>query len=141
MASTKTMLNTSFKEDLSTAFYNNLLTFYCKFDLSKYNVRKIPMTDAKQHLIEASRQPIDIWICKHYNELCEGMLKQDARMCKPTELKERTFNVQLNDRCETKRISVDGRRSWIYVLKDDMKLIYKQENEDEEDNVGFDSFL
>ena len=49
--------------------------------------------------------------------------------------------MQLSDRCETKRINVDGRRPWIYVLKDDMKLIYKQENEDEEDNVGFDSFL
>ena len=59
-----------------------------KLDLSNFNVRAIPKTEAKQDLIDASRSPIDKWICKHYNELIEGMPCTDALLTKPTDMRD-----------------------------------------------------
>ena len=63
----------------TTEFYENLLTYFIKYDLSEFNVRKIPMTEAKQDLIEASQSPLDVWICQHYDELCKGI--EEFELC------------------------------------------------------------
>lgn len=109
-------------------FYDNLLTFFVKYDISTFNVRELPMTEAKEDLIEASRNPLDIWICEHYNQLCTGMLCTDALTCKPSEMKERTFQLQIKDKCDRKQKQIDCVRKWCYVLKDECKTIYKQTN-------------
>ena len=118
-------------------FYENLLTYFIKYDLSEFNVRKIPMTEAKQDLIEASQSPLDVWICQHYDELCKGIVCSDALISRPPEMKERSFQLQIKDRCERKRLTVDGKRIWHYILKDECKAIYHQtvyDNDDEEIN-------
>ena len=115
-------LCSSFDED----FYNTLLTFFMERDLSNFQVREIPMTDAKQDLIDASKSPLDIWICEYYNALVDGMNCDEALRCKPAEMKKRTFQLQLKDKCERKQRRIDGQRVWFYILKQECKDIYHQ---------------
>ena len=96
------------------------------------------MTEAKQHLMKMSQRPIDKWICKHYNELCKGMTVWDARMCKPTNLKLDAFNQAVEERCVKTRKIIDGVKKTVFILKDEVRSIYKQESESEDD---IDSFL
>lgn len=117
----------------TTEFYDNLLTYFMKYDLSTFNVRLIPTTEAKEDLIEVSCSPIDEWICKHYDELCIGIQCSDALMSKPSELKDKTFQMQIKDKCDKKRITRDGKREWFYVLKDECKTVYKQTIENNDD--------
>lgn len=119
----KQLVNSFTKE-----FYDNLLTYFMKYDLSSFNVRNIPMTEAKEDLIEASRNPLDVWICEHYDELCAGMLCVDALMTKPVEMKERAFQLQIKDKCDRRQKQADCVRKWFYVLKEECKSIYKQAN-------------
>ena len=120
--------------NLNEEFYNNLLTYFLKRDISEFNPRIIPMTEAKQDLIEASRNPVDVWICDNYNNLCEGWLCSEALSNKPYDIKERSFTLQIKDKCIRKQIQSNNKRSWYYFLKDEYKTIYHQTiREDEED--------
>lgn len=120
------------------SFYDNLLTFFVNRDITYFNIRNIPMTESKQDLIEASRTPIDQFICDNYNKLVEGMACNDALLNKPAEMKERAFQLQLKDKCERKRKRVDGKLVWYYVLKEECKTIYHQTifiNDDDNDEI------
>ena len=121
------------------SFYNNLLTFFIKRDISSFQIRSIPMTEAKQDLIEASKTPLDIWICEHYNDLCEGIICEDALRSKPEDMKQRAFQLQLKDKCERKRKRIDGQLHWIYILKEECKNIYSQTVDD--NIVEFDEMM
>ena len=112
-------------------FYENLTTFFMNRDISSFNPRKIIMTEAKQDLIEASRSPLDIWICDHYNDLCKGILCSDALISKPPEMKDRTFQLQLKDKCIRKQVREGNQRPWYYFIKEECKLIYSQTVYDE----------
>ena len=107
-------------------FYENLMTYFMKHDIKEFNPRIIPMTEAKQDLIEASRTPLDNWICEHYDELILGIPCSDALTSKPTEMKDKNFQLQIKDKCNRKRITIHGKRVWCYILKDECKQIYKQ---------------
>ena len=120
--------------NLNEEFYNNLLTYFIKRDINNFNPRIIPMTEAKQDLIEASRNPVDIWICNNYNNLCEGMLCADAILLKPYDIKERTFTLYLKDKCIRKQLRRDGKKPYYYFLRDECKEIYQQTINDEENN-------
>ena len=52
-------------------------------------------------------------------------------------MKERSFQLQLKDRCEHKRLREKKKRDYYYILKDECKAIYHQtvyDNDDEEIN-------
>ena len=114
-------------------FYSHLLTFFINRDISNFNPRIIPMTEAKQDLIEASRNPVEQFICDYYNKLCKGWSCQKAIFHKPYDIKERSFTLQLKDKCHRKR-QTSGDRKWYYILKDEYKSIYHQTINDNEDN-------
>ena len=97
-----------------------------KHNIKEFNPRIIPMTEAKQDLIEASRTPLDNWICEHYDELILGIPCSDALTSKPTEMKDKNFQLQIKDKCNRKRITIHGKRVWCYILKDECKQIFKQ---------------
>jgi hypothetical protein len=103
-------------------FYSNLLTFFMIMDLSDFDTRKIPVTEAKQDLIEASRPVIDSWIMEHYDELILGLNCSEALRMKPNELKDKSFQLQLKDKCE--RVRKQG--EWRYVLKNEAKKLFHQ---------------
>ena len=116
-------------------FYANLLTFFMKYDLSTFNVRDIPMTDAKQDLIEASRSPVDQFICDHYDSLVKGMQCSLALGMIPKEMTKRNFELQIKQRCERKKVTIDGARPWCYVLKNECKELYQQTKFDEDEEL------
>ena len=101
-----------------------------KRDISKFNPRVIPITEAKKDLIEASRSPIDVWICDNYNDLIKGILCDDALMIRPPDMKERTFQLQLKDKCDYKKIQKNGVRKGYYILKQECRGIYSQTEDD-----------
>ena len=123
---------TNMYNSFTPEFYSHLLTYFINRDITEFNPRIIPLTEAKQDLIEASRSPVELFICDHYNELCKGMLCSEALLNKPCEIKERSFQLQLKDKCDKKR-ETKGDRKWYYILKDEYKSIYHQtEREDDE---------
>ena len=104
------------------------------YDLSTFNVREIPMTEAKQNIINASKSPIDQFICDHYNELVIGMVCSDALTCKPSEMKDKNFQLSIKDKCDRKKKGPKGSQKWCYILKEECKSLYRQtENIDEDD--------
>ena len=69
-----TKLNKSFTKE----FYDNLLTFFSKVDTKGFNPRIMPMSEAKQDIIEASCSDFDEWVNNNYQALIEGMPCSDA---------------------------------------------------------------
>jgi hypothetical protein len=123
--------NNLFKS-FTNEFYVQLFNYYMKIYLSDFDPKNIPMTEAKLDLIEASRPVIEVWICEHYDELVNGMNCAEALKLKPDELKPKEFQLQLKTKCNRKRITnQDSQRVWYYVLKDEMRYLYKKiETED-----------
>ena len=70
--------------------------------------------------------PIDLWICQHYNELCDGISCSLAANMKPNDVKTRVFQLQLKDKCERIRVQIKHERYYAYRLKDEYKTLYKQ---------------
>ena len=105
-----------------------------KRDVSTFNPRKIPMTEAKQDLIEASRSPLEVWICDHYDALVKGISCADALVSKPSDLKDKAFQLQIKGVCDRKQRRVEGKREWFYIMKEEAKPLYHQTvySEDEE---------
>lgn len=114
-------------------FYENLITYFMKQELAEFNPRNIPMTEAKQDLIEASRTPLDLWICERYDDLIKGIPCSDALISKPREMRDKSFQLQIKDKCNRQRLTIDSRRVWCYVLKDEYKQIYSQITIDEDE--------
>lgn len=109
-----------------------IMTYFNNKDISTFNIRDILMTEAKQDLIDASRSPIDQLICDNYNKLVKGIPCSDALNIKPSDMKDKTFQLQIKDKRDRKRITVNKERVWHYILKDDYKNLYKQTEEDDE---------
>ena len=102
-----------------------------KQELSDFNPRNIPMTEAKQDLIEASRTPLDFWICEHYDDLIKGIPCSEALFSKPREMRDKNFQLQIKDKCNRPRLTIDSKRVWCYVLKDEYKQMYSQITNDD----------
>ena len=58
------------------SFYQHLLTFFLKHDISKYNHRKLPITQARENMIEANKSPIETFVEENYDTL-DKVTKQD----------------------------------------------------------------
>lgn len=116
-------------------FYDNLMTFFVKRDISEFNPRDIPMTEAKEDLIEASRSPMDQWINDHYDELVNGLSCEAAMISKPEMLKDKNFQLQIKGVCNKVRIQKNGVRKWYYRIKDECKALYHQTINDDEVEV------
>ena len=124
------------KDSKNPKFYNNLLTFFMKINLKDFNVRNIPMTKAKEIIIDACRNPTEKLIEKHYEEFKNGIRCDDVLYMKPDELKERTFTLQLNKFCEKKQKRYNGVRKYYYILKEEHLNEFKPEEiEDEEEEI------
>ena len=71
--SEKYMQDTDYFEKLTSGFtkkfYRNLLTYFMTLDISKFNHRKIPMTEAKQTMIDSSKSPVESYVEEFYDTL------------------------------------------------------------------------
>jgi hypothetical protein len=72
--SNKRMQNTKYFRELCSSFteefYNQLFTYYMqKVELKGFEYREIPMTEAKQDIIDASKPPVELFIEANYNKI------------------------------------------------------------------------
>ena len=88
-------------------------------------------------MIEASRSPLDVWICDKYNDLIKGILCDEALMARPPDMKARTFQLQIKDKCDRKQVQKDGVRRWYYILKTECRSVYSQTEDDPIDDDAF----
>ena len=121
-----TKLHKSFTKE----FYDNLLTYFFYYNINDFNPRNIPMSEAKQDIIEASCSEFDEWINNHYLALIEGMLCSEALACKPSGMKDKIFQLQIKDKCYRKQKRMPVRREWYYVLKEECYDLYHQTTND-----------
>jgi hypothetical protein len=116
-------------KSFTNEFYSELLTFYANRDISSFNPRNIPMTEAKQDIVDASKSEIDIWIQAHYDEIVTGMQCEKALCMRPDSINPKNFQLQLKSKCDRKQIRVGARtankRMWVYTLKQEYVDIYR----------------
>ena len=94
-------------------FYPNLLTYFATKDIQNFLPSKIPMTPAKQDIIR-------------YEDLKEGMPCADARRLRPCDIRENSFNLMINEKCDHTRRSENGKQIYIYRLKQECLPLYEQ---------------
>ncbi|KAA6404433.1 MAG: hypothetical protein EZS28_000054 [Streblomastix strix] len=77
-----TTLCNSFDED----FYNNLFIFFMTRNISYFNPRNIPMTQAKKDIIRASRSKVDDIIIDHFKQFKDGVIISQVELWKPHDI-------------------------------------------------------
>ena len=107
-------------------FYPNLLTFFAKKDISSFVPARIPMTDAKMDIINASLSDMEQWIIRHYVQLKDGMLCSEARATKPYGIRENSFHLLINEKCEHTRKTIDKKQVYVYKLKEECIPLYER---------------
>ena len=63
------------------------------------------------------------------------MICSEALVSTPSDMKDKTFQLQIKGVCHHKKIQRDKVRKWCYILKDEAKPLYHQTvySEEEED--------
>jgi len=117
-------------------FYDNLTTYFAKRDITKFDPRNIPTTEAKEDMIEVSKNPVELWICDKYDKLIsdEGIAVQDRKCPEGMSVKE--FNLKIKPYCIYEKKQVKGYRYWGYWLKDECKTMFRQ-TQKEDTNIEY----
>ena len=130
-------------DSFTPEFYENLFTFFMKLDIRKYNLRKIPGTQAKEVIKEASMPSYELFAREHYEEIknitgpdlfnlyCGFVDKNKFKSCS-----NRTFisNIkQFTGEAKPKRI--DGKVCKVYNLLPEFYESFKKYNDDLEKQI------
>ncbi|KAA6380709.1 MAG: hypothetical protein EZS28_023765 [Streblomastix strix] len=126
-----TTLCNSFDDD----FYNNLFTFFMTRDISQFNPRNIPMTQAKKDIIKASISPVDDVIISHFKSFRDGVTCNIVEGWKPQDMKLKNYQLAIKNICARTQKQTDGVRKFIYKLKDEMISIYESMLDEEADEI------
>ena len=125
-------------DSFTPEFYENLFTFFMMLDVKNYNLRKIPNTDAKEVIKEASMSSYHLFAREHYEEIanitgpdlfnlyCAFVDKNKFKSCS-----NRTFisNIkQFTGEAKPKRI--DGKVCKVYNLLPEFYESFKKYNDD-----------
>lgn len=111
-------------------FYGALTRRLLARNISDFNTRNIPMTDAKLSIMDASMSLVDRWIAEHFDEISgrdggKGMLCSRAIEQMPMGISERNFKLAINDRCTRTRLRTpSGDRAFYYKLKREMVHLF-----------------
>lgn len=142
-------LNTSFTPE----FYENLFTFFMTMNIKDYNLRRIPNSEAKETIKEASMSSYEIFARDNYelinnisgpdlfNHYCDFVNKNHYQQCSS-----RTFIsniIEFTGTAKAKRI--DGKVTKVYNLLPDVYARFKKYHDDlvssvVEDTVNPDAF-
>jgi hypothetical protein len=114
----------TFDED----FYDNLLTYYMKRDISKYKPFIIPDTDIKNDIISASKDSVQAFVEEHaemlvVGNICARVYERYVEFCQANGFmvkKSTTFGGEIGAYCEHKQKRVNGERNRYYVLKPEL---------------------
>ena len=107
-------------------FYDNLLTFFLHTDITGFNPREFPHTEARRSIISLGFSAVEEWVCQHYNDLIAGMLVTYAIDTRPAQMKAQAFKIALEGICDRQFRTVGTRRLSYYVMKQEYRNIYYQ---------------
>ncbi|KAA6362884.1 MAG: hypothetical protein EZS28_041589 [Streblomastix strix] len=124
-----TNLCNSFDKDI----YNNLFTFFMTRDISQFNPRAIPMTQAKKDIIKASISPVNDVIISHFKSFRDGIACNIVEGWKPKEMKLTNYQLVIKIICERIQKQTDGVRKRMQQLKQEMISIYENMLDEEAD--------
>jgi len=136
-------------EDLANKFtpefYENLFTFFMTLDISKDNLRRIPATEAREVIREASMTSYEIFVRDNYDKIVDlpsdkffGMYCKFVEDNKYQQCSSRTFiaNVsKFTGPSKAKRIGPDKKVTKVYNLLPDVYMKFKQYHDDLEAEI------
>ena len=124
-------------------FYENLFTFFMMLDVSNYNLRKIPTTESKETIKEASMTSYELFVRSHYEEIKDitgpdlfNLYNEFIEKNKFRECSSRTFisNMkQFTGKSKSKRI--DGKVYAVYSLLPEVYEKMKKYNDELEAKI------
>lgn len=113
-------------------FLQILFSYYMSLDVSEFEPRDIPMTEARRTMIEICRPPIEEWIMTHYDELVAGKPVKECNDCAKFELgmKSTSFRTSISTYCNVKQLASHN-KARCYVLKKEYIEKLKPDDGDE----------
>lgn len=130
-------------DSFTPEFYENLFTFFMTLDISKSNLRKIPNTEAKERIKEASMSSYELFAREFYEEInnltgpemfnlyCEFIEKNKFKECSS-----RTFISNIKRFTgEAKPKRIDGKVQKVYNLLPEYYERFKKYNEELEKQI------
>ncbi|KAA6384943.1 MAG: hypothetical protein EZS28_019531 [Streblomastix strix] len=121
-------------------FYDNLITYFHKLDISQFDARIIPMTEAKKEIIEVSLTDIERFCIQYFKQLKVGWLCHEAQRYCPDSIKPANFRLQNHKNCETIRQHIKNKNIRLYKIKEDKIAQLKQYVEDDVNEVIINQF-
>jgi len=139
-------------DSFTSEFYENLFTFFMMLDINNYNLRKIPTTESKEDIKEASMSSYELFIREYYERINDitgpdmfNLYNEFIEKYKFRECSSRTFisNMkQFTGNSKPKRI--DGKVYKVYNLLPEVYNAMKKYNDELEakiiDEVPDDAF-
>ena len=100
-----------------------MLTYFITKDITKFNPRILPKTQARDDLIEANRSPSERWLKDNIELLKEGMSEDDIRLSCPKGEKKDIFMLFIQERC-TREVEPKSDQI-IYKIKEELIKYYE----------------
>ncbi|KAA6388140.1 MAG: hypothetical protein EZS28_016330, partial [Streblomastix strix] len=110
-----------------------ILYIFIQRNIEGWNQRIIPFTEAKKDIIRASRSQLDDVILQNYQAFKEVVPCTIALQFKPFDVKEKSFQLQLKNKCQRTQKTILGKRTWIYKLNEDLIKLYDRLREEDQD--------
>jgi hypothetical protein len=128
----------------SKEFYNNLYTFYSReHDISTFNHRKIPETEARNDMIAANAPNYELFVQQMYHKIVDiptyPLFKMFDKWREPRNyvaVSERTFTIEIKKYtggAKQKRMKGGG-RPYVHNVLPELLEIYQQKNPDPEED-------
>ena len=125
----------------TSEFYDNLLTYFLSIDLTGFNPRDFPITEARKELIEACRSDSENIIVDNFDKFVNGIEIRDVKFCfenyygKYDPKKFKIFQTEIKNKLKNEgnyRVALaDGRKPTIYKLKKKFIEEYKPDDWEE----------
>jgi hypothetical protein len=116
-------------------FYNNLFTYFMNIDITNWNFREIPDNEARCDLLEQSRCSLELFIQDRINEFGAGYVcnqafdayKEFATRFNFGQCSVTTFGLKMKEYCDRKRVTINGKREFIYTIREDRLNLFEFE--------------
>ena len=130
-------------EGFNQEFYENLFTFFMMLDTKNYNLRKIPTTESKQNIVEASMSSYELFVRECWEEIDDvsgpelfNMYNAFVERNKFASCSSRTFITNIKPYTgEVKYKRINGKGCKVYSLLPDVREKYKRMNEELEKHI------
>ena len=130
-------------DSFTPEFYENLFTFFMKLDIRNYNIRKIPNSEAKELIKEASMSSYELFAREYYDEIknitgpdlfnlyCQFVEKNKFNSCSSC-----TFVANIKQFTgDTKVRRIDGKNCKVYNLLPEYYTKFKKYHDDLEAQI------